>query len=113
MADYKEINYLPNSSNDETTGTTNNGSITIEVGAVANFDTAGTLYVIDTEGTLQKLTYTGVRSLLENFTGVSSLEGAGNLGEFVKIYGNYYTPHTVTMTERTLSSGSMTERVIS
>ena len=46
MADYKEINYLPNSSNDETTGTTNNGSITIEVGAVANFDTAGKELVI-------------------------------------------------------------------
>ena len=113
MTDFKEINYLPNSSSDQTTSTTNNGSITIEVEAVVNFDTSGTLYAVDTLGTLQKLTYTGVRSLDENFTGVSSWEGTGNLGEFIKIYGDYYTPHTVTMTERTLSSGSMTERVIS
>ncbi len=113
MTDFKEINYLPNSSSDQTTSTTNNGSITIEVEAVVNFDTSGTLYAVDTLGTLQKLTYIGVSFSDENFLRVSSWEGTGNLGEFVKVYGNYYTPHTVTMTERTLSSGSMTERVIS
>jgi len=106
MADFKEINYKNNPHSTQVPDTTSNGASNFETDNGDAFpDSGGKIYFIDTEGELQKLTFTQKGSGASDYLdGVSGWTGTGNLYEFTTIYGDYYVPSSTTITERPTGS---------
>tara|TARA_R100000664_G_scaffold27438_1_gene38086 strand:- start:921 stop:1622 length:702 start_codon:yes stop_codon:yes gene_type:complete len=101
MANFVEINYKSDSVSSLPASPVSSGASSIEVGDGEFFPNSGTIVFVDTEGYMQKLTYTGKSS--DTFTGVSGWSGTGNLGSS-PVYLDYYMPTTTDITARPTGS---------
>ena len=101
MANFVEINYKSDSVSSLPASPVSSGASSIEVGDGEFFPNSGAIVFVDTEGYMQKLTYTGKSS--DTFTGVSGWSGTGNLGSSA-VFLDYYMPSSTTITERPTGS---------